>query len=46
MQPTLVPCGEDGQGPQPDYLSRGEELEIETDDGQRFSGEGVEKELL
>ena len=28
------------------YLNRGGELEIETDDGQRLSGEGVEKELL
>lgn len=28
------------------YLNRGGELEIETDDGQRLSGQGVEKELL
>src|SRR5580700_9407191 len=28
------------------YLNRGGELEIETDDGQRLSGNGVEKELL
>jgi predicted transcriptional regulator len=28
------------------YLNRGGEVEIETDDGQRLSGEGVEKELL
>jgi hypothetical protein len=28
------------------YLNRGGELEIETDDGQRLSGHGVEKELL
>lgn len=28
------------------YLSRGGELEIETDDGQRLSGDGVEQELL
>src|SRR5947207_6093440 len=28
------------------YLNRGGELEIETDDGQRLSGEGGEKELL
>jgi hypothetical protein len=28
------------------YLNRGGELEMETDDGQRLSGEGVEKELL
>ena len=28
------------------YLNRGGELEIETDDGQRLSGKGVEKELL
>jgi hypothetical protein len=29
-----------------DYLNRGGELDIETDDGQHLSGEGVEKELL
>src|SRR6202050_3092122 len=28
------------------YLNRGGELQIETDDGQRLSGKGVEKELL
>jgi predicted transcriptional regulator len=28
------------------YLNRGGEVELETDDGQRLSGEGVEKELL
>ena len=28
------------------YLNRGGEVEIETDDGQRLSGEGVEEELL
>jgi hypothetical protein len=28
------------------YLNRGGDLEIETDDGQRISGKGVEKELL
>src|SRR5438477_7690559 len=28
------------------YLNRGGEVEIETDDGQRLSGEGVEKDLL
>ena len=28
------------------YLSRGGEVDIETDDGQRLSGEGVEKDLL
>jgi hypothetical protein len=28
------------------YLSRGGDLDIETDDGQRLSGRGVEKELL
>ncbi len=28
------------------YLSRDGEVEIETDDGQRLSGEGVEQELL
>jgi hypothetical protein len=28
------------------YLNRGGEVDIETDDGQRLSGEGVEKELL
>jgi Relaxase/Mobilisation nuclease domain len=28
------------------YLSRGGELDIETDDGQHLSGAGVEKELL
>jgi hypothetical protein len=28
------------------YLSRGGEVEIETDDGQRLSGKGVENELL
>jgi hypothetical protein len=28
------------------YLNRGGELDIETDDGQRLSGKGVEKELL
>ena len=28
------------------YLNRGGDLEIETDDGQRLSGEGVENELL
>jgi hypothetical protein len=28
------------------YLSRGGEVDIETDDGQRLSGKGVEKELL
>jgi len=28
------------------YLNRGGEVEIETDDGQRLSGKGVEKELL
>src|SRR5579864_6605149 len=28
------------------YLNRGGDLEIETDDGQRLSGKGVEKELL
>lgn len=28
------------------YLNRGGDLDIETDDGQRLSGEGVEKELL
>jgi hypothetical protein len=28
------------------YLNRDGEVEIETDDGQRLSGEGVEKELL
>jgi hypothetical protein len=29
-----------------DYLNRGGELDIETDDGQHLSGDGVEKELL
>jgi len=29
-----------------DYLDRKGELEIETDDGQRLSGKGVERELL
>jgi hypothetical protein len=29
-----------------DYLNRGGEVEIETDDGQHLSGKGVEKELL
>jgi hypothetical protein len=29
-----------------DYLNRGGEVDIETDDGQRLSGKGVEKELL
>src|ERR1700688_212021 len=28
------------------YLDRGGDVEIETDDGQRLSGQGVEKELL
>src|SRR5437773_8466772 len=28
------------------YLNRGGEVEIETDDGQRLSGERIEKELL
>jgi hypothetical protein len=28
------------------YLNRGGEVDIETDDGQRLSGEGIEKELL
>lgn len=28
------------------YLNRGGEVDIETDDGQRLSGNGVEKELL
>jgi hypothetical protein len=28
------------------YLNRGGEVDIETDDGQRLSGQGVEKELL
>jgi hypothetical protein len=28
------------------YLNRGGEADIETDDGQRLSGEGVEKDLL
>ena len=28
------------------YLNRGGDVEIETDDGQRLSGEGVEKDLL
>jgi hypothetical protein len=28
------------------YLNRGGDVDIETDDGQRLSGEGVEKELL
>ncbi len=28
------------------YLNRGGDLEIETDDGQRLAGKGVEKELL
>jgi hypothetical protein len=28
------------------YLNRGSELEIETDDAQRLSGDGVEQELL
>src|SRR3984893_17323421 len=28
------------------YLNRGGEVEIETDDGQHLSGQGVEKELL
>jgi hypothetical protein len=28
------------------YLNRGGDLDIETDDGQRLSGRGVEKELL
>lgn len=28
------------------YLNRGGDVEIETDDGQRLSGKGVEKELL
>ena len=28
------------------YLNRGGEVDIETDDGQRLSGKGVEKELL
>jgi hypothetical protein len=28
------------------YLNRGGDVEIETDDGQRLSGQGVEKELL
>jgi hypothetical protein len=28
------------------YLNRGGEVEIETDDGQRLSGKGVEKELV
>ena len=28
------------------YLNRGGELELETDDGQRLSGEGVEQQLL
>src|SRR5437763_674376 len=28
------------------YLNRGGEVEIETDDAQRLSGRGVEKELL
>jgi hypothetical protein len=28
------------------YLNRGGELELETDDGQRLSGKGVEKSLL
>ena len=29
-----------------DYLNRGGEVDIETDDGERLSGKGVEKELL
>jgi predicted transcriptional regulator len=29
-----------------DYLNRGGEVDIETDDGQRLSGKGIEKELL
>lgn len=29
-----------------DYLNRGGELEIETDEGQRLAGKGVEKELV
>lgn len=29
-----------------DYLNRGGEVDVETDDGQRRSGEGIEKELL
>src|SRR5205823_173959 len=29
-----------------DYLSRGGEVDIQTDDGQRLSGKGIEKELL
>src|ERR1700751_899649 len=28
------------------YLNRGGDVDIETDDGQRLSGKGVEKELL
>jgi relaxase-like protein len=28
------------------YLNRGGDVEVETDDGQRLSGEGVEKDLL
>ncbi|HWZ63643.1 MAG TPA: relaxase/mobilization nuclease domain-containing protein [Steroidobacteraceae bacterium] len=28
------------------YLNRGGEVDIETDDGQRLSGKGIEKELL
>ena len=28
------------------YLNRGGEVDIETDDGQRLSGKGVERELL
>jgi predicted transcriptional regulator len=28
------------------YLNRGGDVEIETDDGQRLSGKGIEKELL
>jgi len=28
------------------YLNRGGDVDIETDDGQRLSGEGIEKELL
>jgi hypothetical protein len=28
------------------YLNRGGDLDIETDDGQRLSGKGIEKELL
>ena len=29
-----------------DYLNRGGEVDIETDDGQRLSGKGIERELL